>query len=350
MKRVFALFFLITSFLYAGRVRIKDIARIEGVRNNQVTGYGIVVGLPGSGDSQSPVTAESMKNYLKNMGIATNDKKMATRNIASVLVTAIIPSYLNRGDSVDITVSSIGDAKSLEGGVLLQTPLKSADAKTRVVASGVLSFGGKDLKNRFASRKTNHTVGVIYRGGIVEEPSGNPLFLHRSNNQKQITFKILLNDQDFTTLKRMRDAIRQIKQVQTARVLSPKEIEVAIPANSDPVAFLATLEETKVLPGEKSRVVINERTGVIVMGANVVVENVAISKQGLSLVVQENKFIYPHEKKENLPTLFEVKNSTNTVADIVNALNKIGASTKDIIAILEALKKSGALHAEVFVQ
>ncbi|MEM7180707.1 MAG: flagellar basal body P-ring protein FlgI [Spirochaetota bacterium] len=335
--------------LFSAEVRLKEIARIEGVRKNQVTGYGIVVGLPGTGDSKSPVTNESMRNYLKNLGISPGENKVATRNIASVLVTANIPSYINQGDQVDITISSIGDAKSLEGGVLLQTPLKSADAKTRVVGSGVISFGGKDLKNRFSSRKANHTVGVIYRGGVVEESSGISLFAKNPNILVR-KYKILLHEQDFTTLYRARDAIKKIPTVQSVEVLSPKEIEVSIPSSSDSVKFLSQLEETSIEPGKRARVVINERTGVIVMGADIAVDSVAISKQGLSLVVQENKLIYPHQKQKPVPTIFEIQNASNKVSDIVEALNKIGASTKDIIAILEALKKSGALHAEVFVQ
>lgn len=331
-------------------VKLKDIARIEGIRQNQLSGYGIVAGLPGTGDTQSSLTTESMKNYLKNLGLNANGNLMKSRNIASVFVTANISSYAKSGDKIDVTVSSIGDARSLEGGVLLQSPLKAADDKVYAVASGVISFGGKDDSYRGrVSRVSQKTTGIIHGGGIVENEIPGKFF--PSNK-----FKIILEDQDFTTLNNIKKAIEdddklQKKQVET-KVVSPTEIDVIIQEEKkeEALSILAMLGELDIVPGKKARVVINERTGTIVMGGNIVVSEVAIAKQGLKIVVSSKRRIFYDEPiEESRDKLLEIKESTS-VSDIVDALGKIGATTKDVIAILEGLKKAGALHAEVIVQ
>ncbi|MCE9502092.1 MAG: flagellar basal body P-ring protein FlgI [Leptospira sp.] len=350
------------SALSAVEVRLKDIARIDGIRENQLTGFGIVVGLPGTGDSKNAITSESMKNYLKNLGLSTNLNASQTRNIASVLITADISSFAKAGDRIDVTVSSIGDAKSLEGGVLLQSPLKSAKNEVMAVASGVISFGGREERGsssqspgreyRFGSgvgekkdsgqiispKNQQKNVGIIHKGGIVEkEITGN--FFSSSK------FRVILGDQDFSTLNaisKLIDTSFSIKSV----VISPIEIEVNVPEKSTAVAFLAELENLKVEPDNRAKVVINERTGTIVMGANVTIDEVAISRQGLSLIVAGRNKDSMNSTEQKVLMIEEA----TRVSDVVDALNKVGASTKDIIAILESLKKAGALHAEVYVQ
>ena len=354
---------VIISSLSAVEVKLKDISRIQGLRDNQITGYGIVTGLSGTGDTKSAVTNEAMKNYLKNQGLAgAGNAKGAniTRNIASVFITATIPSHARLGDKIDVTVSSIGDARSLEGGVLIQSPLKGANNEIVAVASGVLSFGGKD-NNRSAqpynatsylygntanvftgsshTKNSPKTVGTIVAGAIVEKEIKSEFFA------KDNKYRIILENQDFATLSSVDQLIKDRVKVET-KVLSPTEIEVTIPDESAIVSTLAAIENLQVTPDGKARVVINERTGTIVMGANVTVDEVAISKQGINVIISNKKKDSDDTKVE----LISVIEEGTRVSDIVDALNKIGASTKDIIAILEGMKKAGALHAEVIVQ
>ncbi|MBE7411900.1 MAG: flagellar basal body P-ring protein FlgI [Leptospiraceae bacterium] len=334
---IFSFIFQVST-LFAVEIRLKDIARIEGIRENQITGYGIVVGLSGTGDTKSALTSESMKNFLKNLGLSSSSS-FQTRNIASVIITTKIPSYSKNGDRLDVTVSSIGDAKSLEGGVLVQSPLKSANGEVIAVASGVISFGGKEDRSQGYGKKENRTTGLIHRGAIVErEIQGN--FLESGK------FKIVLEDQDFSTLNTLTKLLEE-KLSSKPVSLSPTEIEVSVPPNVKPVEFLANLENLTLNPESKARVVINERTGTIVMGANVAIDEVAISKQGLSLFVTGKKKEDKSKETEQKVLLIE---ESPRVSDIVDALNKIGASTKDIISILDGLKKAGALHAEVIIQ
>ena len=314
-----------------------------------------------------------MKNYLKNQGLGNAKGANITRNIASVLITAIIPSHARVGDKIDVTVASIGDARSLEGGVLIQSPLKGANNEVVAVASGVLSFGGKDnnrssqpynatsylygnTANVFTgsshTKNSPKTVGTIVAGAIVEKEMKSDFFQNgikdnkEDNNEiKDIKYRLILENQDFATL----DAVRQliIDRVKVgASPISPTEIEISIPKAEEPLKILAAIENLQVTPDGKAKVVINERTGTIVMGANVTVDEVAISKQGINVIISNKKKDSDDTKVE----LISVIQEGTKVSDIVDALNKIGASTKDIIAILEGMKKAGALHAEVIVQ
>ena len=370
---VISLFLILTQSIFSVEVKLKDISRIQGLRDNQITGYGIVTGLSGTGDTKSAVTNEAMKNYLKNQGLGNAKGANITRNIASVLITAIIPSHARVGDKIDVTVASIGDARSLEGGVLIQSPLKGANNEVVAVASGVLSFGGKDnnrssqpynatsylygnTANVFTgsshTKNSPKTVGTIVAGAIVEKEMKSDFFQNgikdnkEDNNEiKDIKYRLILENQDFATL----DAVRQliIDRVKVgASPISPTEIEISIPKAEEPLKILAAIENLQVTPDGKAKVVINERTGTIVMGANVTVDEVAISKQGINVIISNKKKDSDDTKVE----LISVIQEGTKVSDIVDALNKIGASTKDIIAILEGMKKAGALHAEVIVQ
>ncbi|TGL75352.1 flagellar basal body P-ring protein FlgI [Leptospira yasudae] len=342
--------------LQAAELRLKDIARIEGIRENQITGYGIVVGLPGTGDSKTPFTSESMKNYLKNLGVEANLKPDQTRNIASVLITATIPTYARKGDKLNVVVSSIGDAKSLEGGVLLQSPLKTAGDKTFAVASGVISFGGRQEQERGSSARGNKkTVGLVHGGAIVEQELDQNFYASER-------VQIQLDNQDFTTLNAVISQIRSILPgkhgigPESVVPVSPSEINIVLGKTfenkSD--AFLTLLSDIENLTVEtqvKPKVVINERTGVIVMGGNITIEEVAVSRSGLNLSVTDKnrRRNWLGKEQEPVKSSFVIEESTS-VGDVVEALNKVGASTRDIIAILEALKKSGALHAELEIQ
>ena len=337
-KIQFLLFILLTSFtsVTAVEVKLKDIAKIEGIRENQLVGYGLVVGLPGTGDSRSKVTVESIENYLKKFGLAANISENATRNVASVLLTANIPSYAKTGDRIDVTVSSIGDAKSLEGGVLLQSPMKSANNSVVVVSSGAVSTGAGYLSSGNDSRKRNKNVGIIYKGGIVEKEIQGDFF----NKSK---FRIVLENQDFTNMHSIITNIKESLNTESTAV-SPNQIEVVVPENQSVVQFLSALENLTIENENRAKVVINERTGTIVMGGNVVIDDVAISKNGLNLTVFNTAS--NTEKQQNIFFL----EGGSSVADVVDALNKIGATTKDIISILEGIKKSGAMHAELEIE
>lgn len=360
LKYLLMVILFFTLPLFAVEVKLKDISRIQGLRDNQITGYGIVTGLSGTGDTKSAVTNEAMKNYLKNQGLATSKGANITRNIASVLVTATISSYARVGDKIDVTVSSIGDARSLEGGVLVQSPLKGANNEIVAVASGVISFGGKD-NNRSAqpynatsylygntanvftgsshTKNSPKTVGTIISGAIVEKEIKTDFF------NKDNKYTLILENQDFSTLNMVSQSIKEKAGVET-KILSPTEIEITIPEEGNVPTTLGVIENLQVVPDGKAKVVINERTGTIVMGANVTVDEVAISKQGINVIIS-NKKKDSDDTKVQLITVIE---EGTRVSDIVDALNKIGASTKDIIAILEGMKKAGSLHAEVIVQ
>ena len=360
MKYIIIFFLASAFYVQALEVRLKDIAKVGGSRDNQITGYGIVTGLAHTGDTKNSVTSESMKNYLKNQGLTTSGNVLTARNIASVMVTAEIPAYAKTGDRIDVTVSSIGDAKSLEGGVLLQSPLKAANGETIAVASGTLSFGGKDTRPVNMSRTGTKTVGIISGGAIVEKDIQSGFLVLAEETDGKGTVKarylktsVILENQDYATLDSVNKSILQsfqAEKVQT-KLVSPVEIEVFIPEKADSASILGRMENISVVPETKARVVINERTGTVVMGANVKIEEVAISKQGISVIISNVKRQPYHlpsgdEKTENVLVMPEAAK----VSDLVKALNKIGATTKDIIAILESLKKSGALHAEVIVQ
>lgn len=341
---IFLLCFSFSFEIFAVEVKLKDISKISGLRENQISGYGVVTGLLNSGDTKSPIAQETLKSFLRNKGVNVNDVT-ATKNIAAVMITANVPVYAKPGDKIDVTVSSIGDAKSLEGGVLLQSPLKAANGQTIAVASGVISFGGKDDKVYNLNRTRPKTVGFIQGGGIIELEI-QPNFFNEKNR-----YKLSLEYQDFATLEQVRKVIQENFQAEkvSAVAISPTEIEIQIPEKQDPVSVLARIENLTITPESKARVVINERTGTVVMGANVTVEEVAISKQGISIVIRNPNKPYWSRDPDPEEHIMMVKEAS-TVADLVKALNKIGASTKDIIGILEALKKSGALHAEVIVQ
>ncbi|PJZ64226.1 flagellar biosynthesis protein FlgI [Leptospira wolffii] len=355
MRRIFFLFLIFSFSISAAEVRLKDLAKIEGIRDNQITGYGIVVGLPGTGDTKTPMTSESMKNYLKNLGVDANLKPEQTKNIASVLITANIPSYARKGDRLDVTVSSIGDAKSLEGGVLLQSPLKTANDRIYAVASGVISFGGKADNGGGLGRASKKTVGVVHGGAIVESELKEDFF----SSQRVV---IRLNHQDFSLMNNVVNRIRETipekfgLKNDSIQALTPSEIVLEVGAGFSTKSpglldLLSDLENLTVESSSKAKVVINERSGVIVMGGNITIDEVAVARSGLSLSVADKNRRPTRLTRDNPPPkeTFVIEEATQ-VGDVVEALNKVGASTRDIIAILEALKAAGALHAELEIQ
>lgn len=342
----------------AQAARIKDIAKVQGVRNNQLIGYGIIVGLNGTGDStKSDFTIKSVINMMQKFGLEVDAKQIKPKNVAAVMVTAKLPAFAKEGDGLDINVASVGDAKSLEGGVLLQTPLRAANGQVYAVGQGPLSIGGYLASAGGNSQQKNFpTTGIISNGAIVEQ--GVQTSLVRDGS-----IKLSLLNSDFTTANRVARAINsEWGNIAIARDASTVEVEVPSSRADNLVSFIASIEDISISPDQAAKIVLNERTGTIVMGANVSISEVAVSQGGLTVTVNKDTKVYMppsfstadpvegenttldvQEKKANLVAL----PATAKVGDVVAALNTIGATPRDIMAILEAMRAAGALHAEI---
>jgi flagellar P-ring protein FlgI len=373
--RLSLILFLCSSISIAAvEVRLGELVKVYGTRENQITGYGLVIGLPGTGDTRSAMTGEALQNYLNNLGVDSKLRPKDTRNIASVIVSANIPIWSQVGDKIDVTVSSIGDARSLEGGVLLQSPLKAGNGNTIAVASGNLQFGSSDDQGKrsgYSRKNQGKNAGLIMGGAIIEKEIPTRSILQTKEENKinkdddsgntdtkdmvplQAKLRIQLLNPSYSTLNTILETLEEqfadldIKPT----VISKREFEINLPSSISPTSFLATFENIKIEPETPARVVINEKSGVIVMGGNLALDEVAFSKQGLNVKMEskgKSKYFWTNvdDKQESV---FYIKKSNN-VKSLVDELNKTGASTKDIISILQSLKQSGSLHAEVIVQ
>ncbi len=345
--------------------RIKDLSMVQGMRDNQLIGYGLIVGLDGSGDSVGQVsyTAQSLKNMLSQLGIVVppgvNPKP---KNVAAVMLHATLPPFIKKGQRIDVTASSVGNSKSLRGGTLLMSPLKGADGKVYAVAQGDLLVGGLGVDGADGSSITINvpSVGRIPKGAIVERTITNSL-----GHTNKLTFN--LYTADFTTASRMSVAINEQFGEGTARAIDPISVEVLGPkTEAEKIAFLSMVENIEVNPGEAAaRVIINSRTGTVVISSAVRVLTAAVSHGNLVVTIQENQNV-------SQPNSFSPRGETTTVADsqidvsiednhmfmfdpgvdlndIVRAVNRVGAAPGDLVAILQALKQAGALHAELVV-
>jgi len=344
----------------ADAARVKDIARVQGVRSNQLVGYGLVVGLAGTGDSsQNTYTIQSIINMLKSFGITFSAQQLQPKNVGAVMVTAQLPPFVKPGDTIDVTVSSMGDAKSLQGGTLIQTPLRAANGAVYAVAQGALSVGGYAVSAAGSGQQKNFpTVGLIPNGAIVEREV--PMAFA---NNGVITLSLM--QPDFTTAARITEAIAG-RFGGIARAVDAGTITVNVPPEyaDDVVSFVSAVEDLEVTPEAVAKVVVNERTGTVVIGEKVTIDEVAVAQGGLtvritshkevsqppplspgSTVVTENANVKAEEKSTNLI----VVPKSPSVGDLVRALNAVGATPRDIIAILQAIKTAGALHAELQV-
>ncbi|BFM20630.1 flagellar basal body P-ring protein FlgI [Gilvimarinus japonicus] len=348
----------------ASAERVKDIASVAGVRSNQLIGYGLVVGLDGTGDqtTQSPFTTQSFSNMLKQFGINVPEgTRMQMKNVAAVMIHADLPAFAKPGQAIDITVSSVSNAKSLRGGTLLMSKLKGIDGNTYAVAQGSLVVGGFGVEAGDGSNITVNvpSVGRIPNGATVERSVPNNF----TGNQP-IVFN--LNRADFTTANRLATAINEMLGPDVAAAIDA--VSVAVKAPQDPahrVDFMALLENIEVKPGEEAaRVVINSRTGTIVVGQHVRVSPVAITHGSLTVSISEDYDVsqpgaFAQGQTAITPnSAIDVEEETNpmfkfapgsTLEDIVRSVNNVGASPADLMAILEALKQSGALNAELLV-
>lgn len=344
--------------------RVKDLADIEGVRSNQLIGYGLVVGLNRTGDrvQQNLYARQTVQNLLERMGISTNAANLKPENIATVLVTATLPPFVRQGSKIDVTVSSIGDARSLQGGTLILTELKGIDGQIYALAQGSVSIGGISAGNQGNSVEINHpTVGRVPNGANVERIV--PTELAADNR-----LTVVLRNGDFSTASKLNQVINTKFGAGSARALDGRNIEVTIPAKyaSDRVMFIAELESLSLTPDKIAKVIINERTGTIVMGSEVRIAAVAISQGGVTVrvgtqydVVQPNALsrtgetaVVPNtsvDVTEKKPESIVLPNGA-TVDDIVRGLRSLGVSARDTISILQAIKSAGALNAELEMQ
>lgn len=344
--------------------RVKDIANIAGVRNNQLIGYGLVVGLNGTGDqtNQTPFTTQSFMSMLKQFGIAVPEgARMQLKNVAAVSIHAMLPPFAKPGQTLDITVSSLGNAKSLRGGSLIMSPLKGIDGKTYAIAQGDLVVGGFGAEGNDGSSVTVNvpSVGRVPGGAIVERTVSSNF-----GNGQPIVFN--LHRADFTTAKNVAKSINELLGPDVARAMDAVSIHVDSPLNPNQrVEFLSLLENVEVDVGEApARVVINSRTGTIVVGQHVRVSPVAVTHGSLTVSISEalnveqpnalaggQTAVVPETDvaiNEEINPMFKFDAGT-TLDDIVRAVNQVGAAPGDLMAILEALKQAGALKAELVV-
>ena len=344
----------------ADAVRIKDLASFEGVRENQLVGYGLVVGLNGTGDSdQAKVQLQSIATMLERMGVSVSAAQMKVKNVAAVMITATLPPFAKQGNRIDVLVSSLGDAKSVAGGTLIMSPLKGADNQVYAVAQGSILTNSFAFGGQAASAQKNHpTAGTIPAGALVERELPNTL---AGKNKLRLN----LGRADFTTAARVAAAINDKFGTEVAATADPGSVAIAIPARyaDRMIEFVSVIETLDVRPDNIARVIVNERTGTIVMGDQVRISTVAVSHGNLSLVIKETpqvsqpaplskggetKVVPRTEMKvEEEARRLTVLPEGSTIGDVVRALNTLGVTPRDLIGILQAVKASGALQADL---
>ncbi len=342
-----------------GATRLKDMASVKGVRGNQIIGYGLVVGLQGTGDKAGArFTTQSLRSLLAKMGISLDPSAIRVSNVAAVMVTAKLPPFSRTGSTIDAVVSSVGDAESLEGGMLLMTPLRGNDGQIYAIAQGAIAVGGFSAQGGGNSVSQNHpTVGTLAGGAIVEREV--PFSLVGKQD-----FEIALHRPDFTTAKRTVEQINRAFAAPVAAARDSGTLDVTVPEayQGDVVAFLARVEMLEIEPDRAARIILNERTGTIVMGESVRVSKVAVAHGNLTVVInQTNEISQPQPfsrgrtaRLENSeidafqePSRLSVIEETVTIGDLVRALNAMGTTPTDLISIIQAIKTAGALSADV---
>jgi flagellar P-ring protein precursor FlgI len=359
-----AIFLAAVQFVFAAESRVKDIAMIAGARDNQLVGYGLVVGLAGDGDKNPVYTLQTIANLLQRYGITVPAATLSSKNVAVVMVTADIPAFKKPGSKLDVIVSSMGDAKTLQGGVLVQTPLLGADGKVYAVAQGPLSIGGLSAGpggGGGASIQKNHpTVGQIINGALVEKEI--PATIVSDNH-----LELLLREPDFTSASRLAAAVNE-KFPDSSQALDSTTVRVQVPPHLDgtTVDFIAQLESLEVNPDVPARVIINERTGTIVATSRIRISSCAVSQGNVTIsiastldVSQPNAFsnggstvVTPRtdttvtEERGSLVPLPELP----TIEKVASALNALGVTPRDMMSMFQAMKQAGALQAELIIR
>ncbi|QHQ36362.1 flagellar basal body P-ring protein FlgI [Algicella marina] len=359
------LILLVPGLCLAQQARIKDLVEFDGVRGNDLVGYGLVVGLNGTGDGlrNSPFTEEAMVNLLERLGINVTGEQFRARNVAAVLVTGALPPFARAGSKIDITVSTIGDASSLLGGTLIMTPLNAADGQIYAVAQGSVIAGGATAEGDGAAVTQGvPTAGVIPAGARIEREIDFEL-------SDVTVMRLALRNPDFTTASRIEQAINGFIGGPVARMLDSGTVQLDLAQRGLPSLpqLISTVENIEVAPAQKARVVVDQRSGTIVLGADVKISRVAVSQGNLTLRVQEaplalqpNPFapegapiILPRtqaEINEEPGTQLAMVETSVSLPEVIAGLNALGVSPRDMIDILKAIKAAGALHAEFIVQ
>lgn len=362
MKRFTLLLMGLALFtLEAHAARIKDVAQVAGVRSNQLVGYGLVTGLPGTGES-TPFTDQSFNAMLQNFGIQLPPgTKPKTKNVAAVIVTAELPPFSKQGQTIDVTVSSVGSAKSLRGGTLMQTFLQGLDGQTYAIAQGNLVVSGFSASGADGSKivGNNPTAGMISNGAIVEREIPSPF-----GRGDFITFNLL--ESDFTTAQRMADAVNDFLGPQMASAVDATSVRVRAPRDvSQRVAFLSAIENLEFNPADGSaKIIVNSRTGTIVVGKHVRLKPAAVTHGGMTVSIKENlnvsqpnafgggqTVVVPDtdiEVEEEQGKMFKFDPGL-TLDDLVRAVNEVGAAPSDLMAILQALKQAGAIEGQLII-
>jgi flagellar P-ring protein FlgI len=351
-----------------GAVRLKDLGRFSGVRDNSVIGYGLVVGLAGTGDSRrSLATLQSVSNMLQEFGLQVPSAGVNSRNVAAVLVTAKVPGVMNIGDKLDVNVASMGDATSLAGGTLLMTPMRGPDREVYAMAQGALSIGGYRFEQNGTLRQKNHpTSGNIPEGALAER-TVIPKLLSVDGG-----IELILNDPDFTTASRVASLINKSVPGSQASAVTAGRVHLAT-ASQEPaslVTLIAAVENLSIEPDIKARVVVNERTGTIVSGGNVWLSAITVTHGDIRVAIDQRYLVSQPDGYLFRPgsgvrtavvpeTQMEVTESQlksvdlpqgATIEDLVSALRAVKATSRDVIAILQGVKRAGALHAELIIQ
>ncbi|WP_407065574.1 flagellar basal body P-ring protein FlgI [Devosia sp.] len=346
----------------AAAARIKDIVDIEGVRENQLVGYGLVVGLDGTGDSlnNSPFTKQSLQSMLERLGVNTAGQNVRTANVAAVMVTANLPAFGAQGSRIDVNVAALGDSKSLQGGTLLVTPLLGADGEVYAIAQGSVTINGFKAEGAAATVISGvPTTGRISSGALIEREIAFELGAQR-------TLRLSLRNPDLTTARRVALSINDFIGVPTAVPENPSVVRITLPQgfNGNIVDLLTDIEQLVVQTDEVAKIVIDENSGIIVMGKDVRVSSVAVAQSNLTVTIAENPTIVQPAPLSNGVTAVQPSTQLNvarkdsklavidesvTLQELVDGLNALGISPRDLIAILQAIKATGALQAEIQV-
>ncbi len=346
-------------------VRVKELTRIQGVRDYSIIGYGLVVGLAGTGDTdRNRATRQSLVNTLKNFNVNVDDSDLSARNTAAVMITGNMRSFSESGDKLDVEVSSLGDARSLLGGTLLMTPLYGPDEKLYALAQGPISVGGYVFEANSNMVQKNHpTVGRIPHGATVERS------VFSAGDEATGSLVLILNEPDYTTAQRIADALSAKLALPGVRVVHAAKVEVPLAPGTSVPRLISRIESVAIAPDYAARVVVNERTGTVVAGSNVQIGEVNISQGSLNVVISTKFQVSqpswmvrsgPNVSSVVVPdTDISVTEDEHapvqlaegaTVGDLVQALNRVKLSTREMITVLQAIKQAGALHAELIIQ
>lgn len=344
--KVFILLLLVYSAVFA--TKINDVANIVGVRENQIIGYSLVVGLKKTGDgTTSKFTLQSISNMLKAMNIDMNPIDIKSKNVAAVVVTANLKAFARQGDKFNVTVSSIGDAKSLEGGTLLMTPLKGVDGKIYALAQGSISIGGKN--DKAGGSESHPTTGVVFDGGLVEREINIDLY-----HQEYATLS--LKESNFQNCVAVQKALNTYYSTQVAVAMDSRSIKLQKPQNKSMIEFLAEVQDIDMDYKPKDKIIINERTGTIIAGIGIEVKPIIMTHGDITIKIKEQEtpdqpagsMVIDQDLVVGLnQNELYTKEGTTTVANLVRSLQKMGATPKDIISILEAMKSAGSISADL---